>query len=164
MLYFFCPRLSRKTAQGLSALPRPLMPPVKWCGIAPEATDLSFLSLNVRKTCEWGENGCLKQNKTKKILFHETIISTLAATKTTKSFTEQISKSFQNTNSDCLYSTWRYVIEANGNVRTLTINKTSLADDAAYECVVGEDKCFTEVFVKGEPSSLPSLHSRWPEA
>lgn len=42
-------------------------------------------------------------------------------------------------------------MEANGNVRTLTINKTSLADDAAYECVVGEDKCFTEVFVKGGP-------------
>uniref|UniRef100_A0A8D0CWL5 Myosin-binding protein C, fast-type n=1 Tax=Sander lucioperca TaxID=283035 RepID=A0A8D0CWL5_SANLU len=43
----------------------------------------------------------------------------------------------------------KYIMESNGNVRTLTINKTSLADDAAYECVVGEDKCFTEVFVKG---------------
>lgn len=43
-------------------------------------------------------------------------------------------------------------MEANGNIRTLTINKASLADDAAYECVVGDDKCFTEVFVKGEPS------------
>lgn len=48
-------------------------------------------------------------------------------------------------------------MEANGNVRTLTINKTTLADDAAYECVVGEDKCFTEVFVKGELSSLFQL-------
>lgn len=46
----------------------------------------------------------------------------------------------------------RYVMEASGNVRTLTINKTTLADDAAYECVVGEDKSFTEVFVKGPPS------------
>lgn len=45
-------------------------------------------------------------------------------------------------------------MESNGNVRTLTINKTSLADDAAYECVVGEDKCFTEVFVKGAASFL----------
>lgn len=45
-------------------------------------------------------------------------------------------------------------MEANGNVRTLTINRTSLADDAAYECVVGDDKCFTEVFVKG---ALPFL-------
>ena len=43
-------------------------------------------------------------------------------------------------------------MEANGNIRTLTINKATLADDAAYECVVGEDKCFTEVFVKGAPS------------
>lgn len=40
-------------------------------------------------------------------------------------------------------------MEANGNIRTLTINKTNLADDAAYECVVGEDKCSTEVYVKG---------------
>lgn len=44
----------------------------------------------------------------------------------------------------------RYVMEANGNIRTLTINKTTLADDAAYECVVGEDKCSTEVYVKGD--------------
>lgn len=43
-------------------------------------------------------------------------------------------------------------MEAIGNVRTLTINKATLADDAAYECVVGEDKCFTEVFVKGAAS------------
>lgn len=42
-------------------------------------------------------------------------------------------------------------MEANGNIRTLTINKTTLADDAAYECVIGDDKCFTEVFVKGAP-------------
>lgn len=42
-------------------------------------------------------------------------------------------------------------MEAIGNIRTLTINKTTLADDAAYECVFGEDKCFTEVFVKGAP-------------
>ena len=40
-------------------------------------------------------------------------------------------------------------MESIGNIRKLTIMKTTLADDAAYECVVGEDKCFTEVFVKG---------------
>lgn len=43
----------------------------------------------------------------------------------------------------------RYVMEAVGNVRTLTINKSNLSDDAAYECVVGDDKCSTEVYVKG---------------
>lgn len=48
-------------------------------------------------------------------------------------------------------------MESNGNIRTLTINKTNLADDAAYECVVGEDKCFTEVFVKGEAFLFVSL-------
>lgn len=43
----------------------------------------------------------------------------------------------------------RYVFESVGNKRTLTINKCNLSDDAAYECVVGEEKCFTELFVKG---------------
>uniref|UniRef100_A0A8C3FYU7 Myosin binding protein Cb n=1 Tax=Cyclopterus lumpus TaxID=8103 RepID=A0A8C3FYU7_CYCLU len=51
----------------------------------------------------------------------------------------------------------KYIMEANGNVRTLTINKTSLADDAAYECVVGEDKCFTEIFVKEPPVTITKL-------
>ncbi|KAF7661191.1 hypothetical protein LDENG_00267220 [Lucifuga dentata] len=51
----------------------------------------------------------------------------------------------------------KYIMEANGNIRTLTINKTSLADDAAYECVVGEDKCFTEVFVKEPPVTIVKL-------
>uniref|UniRef100_A0A8C4EKP0 Myosin-binding protein C, fast-type n=1 Tax=Dicentrarchus labrax TaxID=13489 RepID=A0A8C4EKP0_DICLA len=51
----------------------------------------------------------------------------------------------------------KYVMEANGNVRTLTINRTTLADDAAYECVVGEDKCFTEVFVKEPPVTITKL-------
>lgn len=34
-------------------------------------------------------------------------------------------------------------------MRYLTINHCSLADDAAYCCVVGEEKCTTELFVKG---------------
>ncbi|XP_071318492.1 myosin binding protein Cb isoform X11 [Trachinotus anak] len=51
----------------------------------------------------------------------------------------------------------KYVMEASGNVRTLTINKTTLADDAAYECVIGEDKCFTEVFVKEPPVTITKL-------
>ncbi|XP_040031795.2 myosin-binding protein C, fast-type isoform X1 [Gasterosteus aculeatus] len=51
----------------------------------------------------------------------------------------------------------KYVMEAVGNVRTLTLNRTTLADDAAYECVVGEDKCFTEVFVKEPPVTITKL-------
>ncbi|TMS22403.1 Myosin-binding protein C, fast-type [Larimichthys crocea] len=51
----------------------------------------------------------------------------------------------------------KYIMESNGNIRTLTINKTNLADDAAYECVVGEDKCFTEVFVKEPPVTITKL-------
>lgn len=34
-------------------------------------------------------------------------------------------------------------------MRYLTITQCSLADDAAYCCVVGEEKCTTELFVKG---------------
>uniref|UniRef100_A0A8C3CVB3 Myosin-binding protein C, cardiac-type n=1 Tax=Cairina moschata TaxID=8855 RepID=A0A8C3CVB3_CAIMO len=44
-----------------------------------------------------------------------------------------------------------YIFEAVGNKRILTINHCSLADDAAYECVVGEEKSFTELFVKEPP-------------
>ena len=51
----------------------------------------------------------------------------------------------------------KYIMEANGNVRTLIINKTTLADDAAYECVVGEEKCYTEVFVKEPPVTITKL-------
>ncbi|XP_036408729.1 myosin binding protein Ca isoform X1 [Megalops cyprinoides] len=51
----------------------------------------------------------------------------------------------------------KYVFESVGNKRTLTINKSSLSDDAAYECVVGEDKSFTEVFVKEPPVTITKL-------
>lgn len=34
-------------------------------------------------------------------------------------------------------------------MRYLTINHCSLADDAAYTCVVGDEKSTTELFVKG---------------
>lgn len=47
----------------------------------------------------------------------------------------------------------RYIVESVGGIRKLTINKCTLADDAAYECVVGEEKSFTEVFVQGILSS-----------
>uniref|UniRef100_A0A8C4EPA1 Myosin-binding protein C, fast-type n=1 Tax=Dicentrarchus labrax TaxID=13489 RepID=A0A8C4EPA1_DICLA len=51
----------------------------------------------------------------------------------------------------------RYVFESVGNKRTLTINKCNLSDDAAYECVVGEEKSFTEVFVKEPPVTITKL-------
>ncbi|KAM6951107.1 myosin-binding protein C, fast-type-like [Aplochiton taeniatus] len=54
-------------------------------------------------------------------------------------------------------SSAKYIMEANGNVRTLTINKCSLADDAAYECVIGDEKCFTELFVKEPPVTITKL-------
>ncbi|XP_026176386.1 myosin-binding protein C, cardiac-type [Mastacembelus armatus] len=45
----------------------------------------------------------------------------------------------------------KYIFENVGNMRYLTINHCSLADDAAYCCVVGEEKCTTELFVKEPP-------------
>ncbi|KAM6158298.1 myosin-binding protein C, cardiac-type [Rhynchocyon petersi] len=45
----------------------------------------------------------------------------------------------------------RYIFESIGNRRTLTISQCSLADDAAYQCVVGGEKCSTELFVKEPP-------------
>ncbi|XP_069565073.1 myosin binding protein Ca [Brachyistius frenatus] len=51
----------------------------------------------------------------------------------------------------------KYVMESVGNKRTLTINKCNLSDDAVYECVVGEEKCFTEVLVKEPPVTITKL-------
>uniref|UniRef100_A0A8C7XBB8 Myosin-binding protein C, fast-type n=1 Tax=Oryzias sinensis TaxID=183150 RepID=A0A8C7XBB8_9TELE len=51
----------------------------------------------------------------------------------------------------------KYVFENVGNKRTLTINKCNLSDDAAYECVVGEEKSSTEVFVKEPPVTITKL-------
>uniref|UniRef100_A0A671LBF4 Myosin-binding protein C, fast-type-like n=1 Tax=Sinocyclocheilus anshuiensis TaxID=1608454 RepID=A0A671LBF4_9TELE len=44
-----------------------------------------------------------------------------------------------------------------GGIRKLTINKCTLADDAAYECVVGEEKSFTEVFVQEPPVTITKM-------
>nr|XP_023406679.1 myosin-binding protein C, cardiac-type [Loxodonta africana] len=48
----------------------------------------------------------------------------------------------------------KYIFESVGNKRTLTISQCSLADDAAYQCVVGGEKCTSELFVKGGPGTL----------
>nr|XP_037853292.1 myosin-binding protein C, cardiac-type [Chlorocebus sabaeus] len=45
----------------------------------------------------------------------------------------------------------KYIFESTGAKRTLTISQCSLADDAAYQCVVGGEKCSTELFVKEPP-------------
>ncbi|XP_071773282.1 myosin-binding protein C, cardiac-type [Centroberyx gerrardi] len=45
----------------------------------------------------------------------------------------------------------KYIFESVGNMRYLTINHCSLADDATYTCLVGDEKCTTELFVKEPP-------------
>uniref|UniRef100_A0A4W5NFN7 Myosin-binding protein C, fast-type n=1 Tax=Hucho hucho TaxID=62062 RepID=A0A4W5NFN7_9TELE len=55
-----------------------------------------------------------------------------------------------------IQSTGRYIFESVGNKRYLTINHCSLSDDATYTCVVGEEKCTTELFVKEPPVTITS--------
>uniref|UniRef100_F1RH20 Myosin-binding protein C, fast-type n=1 Tax=Sus scrofa TaxID=9823 RepID=F1RH20_PIG len=45
----------------------------------------------------------------------------------------------------------KYVFENVGKKRILCINKCTLADDAAYEVAVKDEKCFTELFVREPP-------------
>ncbi|KAL6476525.1 hypothetical protein MHYP_G00150240 [Metynnis hypsauchen] len=51
----------------------------------------------------------------------------------------------------------KYLFESIGGIRKLIINKSTLSDDAAYECVIGEEKCFTEVFVQEPPVTITKL-------
>ncbi|KAI7814722.1 putative myosin-binding protein C, partial [Triplophysa rosa] len=50
-----------------------------------------------------------------------------------------------------IHPTGRYIFESVGNKRFLTINNCTLADDAAYTCVIGDEKSVTELFVKEPP-------------
>ncbi|XP_025906188.1 myosin-binding protein C, fast-type, partial [Nothoprocta perdicaria] len=57
-------------------------------------------------------------------------------------------------NGQLLKPSTKYVFENVGLKRILTIHKCSLADDAAYECRVNDEKSFTEVFVKEPPVTI----------
>uniref|UniRef100_A0AAV2KGK9 Ig-like domain-containing protein n=1 Tax=Knipowitschia caucasica TaxID=637954 RepID=A0AAV2KGK9_KNICA len=48
-------------------------------------------------------------------------------------------------------------MERVGTVRSLTINKSSLSDDAIYECVVEEEKSYTELCVQEPPVTITKL-------
>uniref|UniRef100_A0A671MNY4 Myosin-binding protein C, cardiac-type-like n=1 Tax=Sinocyclocheilus anshuiensis TaxID=1608454 RepID=A0A671MNY4_9TELE len=50
-----------------------------------------------------------------------------------------------------IHPTGRYIFESVGNKRFLTINNCTLADDAAYTCMIGDEKTVTELFVKEPP-------------
>ncbi|XP_048463230.1 myosin-binding protein C, cardiac-type [Rhincodon typus] len=45
----------------------------------------------------------------------------------------------------------KFIFENIGYKRMLTINHCSLADDAAYQCVLGDEKTITELFVREPP-------------
>uniref|UniRef100_UPI00398ED179 myosin binding protein Ca isoform X2 n=1 Tax=Pristiophorus japonicus TaxID=55135 RepID=UPI00398ED179 len=45
----------------------------------------------------------------------------------------------------------RYIFEIIGLKRVLTIKNCTLADDAEYECVIGDEKCNADLFVKEPP-------------
>ncbi|XP_041033600.1 myosin-binding protein C, fast-type-like [Carcharodon carcharias] len=48
----------------------------------------------------------------------------------------------------------RYIFEIIGLKRVLTIKNCTLADDAEYECIIGEDKCTADLFVKEPPVTI----------
>ncbi|MGH0116507.1 UNVERIFIED_CONTAM: hypothetical protein FKN15_009640, partial [Acipenser sinensis] len=48
----------------------------------------------------------------------------------------------------------RYVFEHKGNQRILVINNCTMADDAAYQVMAGDEKCSTELFVKELPVTI----------
>ncbi|XP_040181721.1 myosin-binding protein C, fast-type isoform X2 [Rana temporaria] len=48
----------------------------------------------------------------------------------------------------------KFVFENVGLKRIMTINKCTLADDSDYECIIGDEKCFTELFVKEPPVTI----------
>ncbi|KAL1007358.1 hypothetical protein UPYG_G00085610 [Umbra pygmaea] len=50
--------------------------------------------------------------------------------------------------------TGRFIFESIGNKRYLTINHCSLSDDATYTCLVGDEKCSTELFIKEPPVTI----------
>ncbi|XP_069766038.1 myosin-binding protein C, fast-type-like [Narcine bancroftii] len=45
----------------------------------------------------------------------------------------------------------RYIFEVIGLKRVLTIKNCTLADDAEYECIIGEDRCTADLFVREPP-------------
>ncbi|RXM36722.1 Myosin-binding protein C, slow-type [Acipenser ruthenus] len=48
----------------------------------------------------------------------------------------------------------KYVFEHKGNQRILVINNCTMADDAAYQVMAGDEKCSTELFVKELPVTI----------
>lgn len=44
----------------------------------------------------------------------------------------------------------RYIFEHKGTQRIMVINNCTMNDDAAYSVAAGDEKCTTELFVKGE--------------
>lgn len=44
---------------------------------------------------------------------------------------------------------FRYIFEHKGTERILVINNCGMNDDAAYSVAAGDEKCSTELFVKG---------------
>lgn len=52
---------------------------------------------------------------------------------------------------------FRYIFEHKGTQRIMVINNCSINDDAAYSVAAGDEKCSTELFVKGISTCSPSF-------
>lgn len=56
----------------------------------------------------------------------------------------------------------RYIFEYKGCERIMFINNCSLTDDAEYYVKAGDEKCSTELFVRGKVKSLAAVvKSQW---
>jgi len=56
---------------------------------------------------------------------------------------------------DLMHFLFRYIFEHKGTQRIMVINNCSLNDDAAYSVAAGDEKCCTELFVKGTATCSP---------
>lgn len=50
----------------------------------------------------------------------------------------------------------RYIFEHKGTQRIMVINNCTMNDDAAYSVAAGDEKCSTELFVKGISINNPT--------
>lgn len=65
-------------------------------------------------------------------------------------FWTEISRRNKNLTRSPINLPLRYIFEHKGTQRIMVINNCSLNDDAAYSVAAGDEKCTTELFVKGK--------------
>lgn len=76
-----------------------------------------------------------------------------------KEFLQKTKRSSSFANVFLLYSCLnRYIFEHKGNQRILFINNCTMTDDARYYVTAGDEKCSTELFVRGNYTTWLLFH------